>query len=423
MAAVRGAREGKAWCGLDLVAFLSLYLCCSMMKDKPECPMALRRGYEEKQRENTWHSGGAQPAGPSPEAGGREVFIAPDATASLRPAELITALARVAHWVSVPQLLAVQKGHPFCAPPRCKTAPAAAAAVVVASWNSAPNLTLLLLGCARPSLPAGDSGWCCVGFGGAVASLTHVWLGCWWRCQWQGPAVGLHDRGLVWLPGWWWKCVQPHCQPLMQGLLLAAPSFPDSWGALLPHTQTGRLPGFLGRLQMGEMLALKLWAFASSTGTCEQCAFKTSRRAIVSPSLLLIVACFQPCFPVTFAGCEREQRCRSPAQCPRDSAGPPGECCLQVMGQSPGPGAAALRAWVWVPLLGSPHIPCAPLVSLSPPRLPGRGLAGSELWPLHPGGALLEPGDLQRVMQWEPCGACLGMLWECLAPWAQSDCN
>lgn len=41
----------------------------------------------------------------------------------------------------------------------------------------------MLLGCTKPSLPAGDNGWCRVGFGGAVASLTHVWLGCWWRCQ------------------------------------------------------------------------------------------------------------------------------------------------------------------------------------------------------------------------------------------------
>lgn len=75
-------------------------------------------------------------------------------------------------------------------------------------------------------------------------------------------------------------------------LPLSAPSLSASWGALLPLTWTGLLPGLLGCLQMGEMLGLDLWAFASPTGTCEQCAFKTSRRAIVSPSLLLIVACF-----------------------------------------------------------------------------------------------------------------------------------
>lgn len=85
-----------------------------------------------------------------------------------------------------------------------------------------------------------------------------------------------------------WEASLPHAGVL----LLVAPSLPGSWGALLPLTRTGLLPGLLGCLQMGEMLGLGLWAFTSPTGTCEQCAFKTSRRAIVSPSLLLIVACF-----------------------------------------------------------------------------------------------------------------------------------
>lgn len=130
----------------------------------------------------------------------------------------------------------------------------------------------------------------------------------------------------------------------MEALLLAAPSLPDSWGALLPHTPTGLLPGHLGRLQMSETPGLKLRAFASSTGTCEQCAFKTSRRAVVSPSLLLIVACFQPCFPVTFAGCEREQRCRSPSVCPRVPSA--GRAALRPApaGDGAAPGTAEPRA-------------------------------------------------------------------------------
>lgn len=52
MPAVRGASEGKAWCGLGLLALLLLYLCCDMMEGKPEYPKALRRGGEEKPGEN-----------------------------------------------------------------------------------------------------------------------------------------------------------------------------------------------------------------------------------------------------------------------------------------------------------------------------------------------------------------------------------
>lgn len=40
--------------------------------------------------------------------------MAPHVTTSPRPAELITALGCVTHWVSAPQLLAVQKGYPCC---------------------------------------------------------------------------------------------------------------------------------------------------------------------------------------------------------------------------------------------------------------------------------------------------------------------
>lgn len=87
----------------------------------------------------------------------------------------------------------------------------------------------------------------------------------------------------------------------------------------------------------GLRAATDLWAFSSPASTCEQCAFKTSRRAIVSPSLLLIVACFQPCFPVTFAGCEREQRCRSPAR--RGCARP-----VVPAGDGAAPGTAERRA-------------------------------------------------------------------------------
>lgn len=50
----------------------------------------------------------------------RDVAVAPGAAASLRPAELITALARVTQRVSP----AVQKGYPCCVTPRCRTAPA-----------------------------------------------------------------------------------------------------------------------------------------------------------------------------------------------------------------------------------------------------------------------------------------------------------
>lgn len=103
------------------------------------------------------------------------------------------------------------------------------------------------------------------------------------------------------------------------------------------------------------------WAFASPTGTREQCAFKTSRRAIVSPSLPLIVACFQPCFPVTFAGCEREQRCARPARCrPEEGAVPAGD------GAAPGPAQPRARSGnpACLSLVTLPHPSCSSGVPL-----------------------------------------------------------
>lgn len=158
------------------------------------------------------------------------------------------------------------------------------------------------------------------------------------------------------------------------------------------------------------------WAFASPTGTREQCAFKTSRRAIVSPSLPLIVACFQPCFPVTFAGCEREQRCARPARCqPEEGAVPAGD------GAAPGPAQPRARSGnpACLSLVTLPHPSCSsgvplllarPAVASScrvrPPRPPQ---------PSPPcGSSEPEPGALRWVMQWEVCAACLGMLWAAL---------
>lgn len=79
--------------------------------------------------------------------------------------------------------------------------------------------------------------------------------------------------------------------------------------------------------------------FASPAGTCEQCAFKTSGRAVVSPSLPLIVACFSA---VLSSHIRRlaAGAVRTASACPRTAAGD---------GQRPGlrssvPGAAALCA-------------------------------------------------------------------------------
>jgi len=55
----------------------------------------------------------------------------------------------------------------------------------------------------------------------------------------------------------------------MWGLSLQLPLPFLILGALLPLTRTGLLLGLLGCLQMGEVLGLELWVFASPTGTEE----------------------------------------------------------------------------------------------------------------------------------------------------------
>lgn len=128
--------------------------------------------------------------------GRREVAVAPDAIAGLRPAELITALAHVAHWVSVSLSSwlweELQKGYNFWVTSGCKTTPAAAVVLAsISDGSSAANPALLpspkratmLPRCARSSLPAGDDGWGCVWDMAWQWPLPQIWLGCWWRAQ------------------------------------------------------------------------------------------------------------------------------------------------------------------------------------------------------------------------------------------------
>lgn len=115
----------------------------------------------------------------------REAAMAPDATASLRPAELITALACVAHWVTVPQLLAVQKRYPCCVNQGAKlhlllgpvgTVPLTCPSCqdqrgTPCSWG-VPDPPCLLETMADAMWDLGGSGQCPI-----------VWLGLWWWCQ------------------------------------------------------------------------------------------------------------------------------------------------------------------------------------------------------------------------------------------------
>lgn len=197
MLAVWGAGEGKAWCGLELLALFLLSLSCDILKDKPEYPKIHRRRYWEKQRENVvfgWCTAHWPQA-----CGRREVAVAPDAIAGLRPAELVTALAHVAHWISVSQSSWVweelQKGYNFWVTSGFKSAPAAAVVLAsISGGSSAANPALLpcpkratmLPRCARSSLPAGDDGWGCVWDMAWQWLLPQIWLGCWWRGQQWG---------------------------------------------------------------------------------------------------------------------------------------------------------------------------------------------------------------------------------------------
>lgn len=178
-----------------------------------------------------------------------------------------------------------------------------------------------------------------------------------------GAGSGAGGQGLGWTPRTAVKACQASPPAPHTGIPSAAPSPPDSWGALLvlfsaPHQD--RAPARAARRWARRQRRI-CGRFHPQTGTGEQCAFKTSRRAIVSPSLLLIVACFQPCFPVTFAGCEREQRSPSPVP-----AVPAGDGAA-----APGPAQRCARSTdpPSLTLLGSTHPSCssgAPLLLARP---------------------------------------------------------
>lgn len=257
---------------------------------------------------------------------------------------------------------------------RCKTAAAAVVLASVPSGNSAANLTLL---------PRAEGHHACILGVSSPPCLLETMAGAVWDlvvCPMSGwdAGGGARDRG--WQPGWA-AGARLDCQDSGGGVsgLTPSPWWRDScW--LLPLSLTPAVLSLPDSSSLGSWAACgglraatDLWAFSSPASTCEQCAFKTSRRAIVSPSLLLIVACFQPCFPVTFAGCEREQRCRSPAR--RGCARP-----VVPAGDGAAPGTAERRASTGSPAslsLGDTAGLATSLVLLScpsPPRPPGRGL-------------------------------------------------
>lgn len=238
-----------------------------------------------------------------------------------------------------------------------------------------------------------DSGCMCLGWGcvwfsdncaGTGASIPAGWQGFSWilemmEASFLDPNVGVLGPGLLFLPRGLSPCSEPTELCLGSG-----------WG-------TG----------------WELQASASPAGSCEQCAFKTSRRAIVSPSLLLIVACFSAMLSSHIrslwergssaealwlsAVCAGRTVCACP-RCGRLRLMDNGAVCW---GQEPW-----VPQWRW-------HCRVPHLLTLS------LAVASDVLAPL---GAVCSAGA--GAMQWELCGACQGMLWASVGLLgSQSDCN